>query len=83
LTDVDTQHPNFMQEALVPTNSETHGGDDVGIWASGPGSEAVRGNLEQNVIFHLLTQPQPMIRKYLCAKGYCDNNVPVTLPRAK
>lgn len=83
LTDVDTQHPNFMQEALVPTNSETHGGDDVGIWASGPGSEAVRGNLEQNVIFHLLTQPQPMIRKYLCAKGYCDSNVPVTLPRAK
>lgn len=82
LTDVDTEHPNFMQEALVPTNSESHGGDDVGIWASGPGSEAVRGNLEQNVIFHLLTQPQPMIRKYLCAKGYCEKNVPSKLPTA-
>lgn len=81
LTEVDTEHPNFMQEALVPSNSETHGGDDVGIWASGPGSEAVRGTLEQNVIFHLLTQPQPMIRKYLCAKGYCDKNVPVKLPK--
>ena len=81
LTEVDTEHPNFMQEALVPSNSETHGGDDVGIWARGPGSEAVRGNLEQNVIFHLLTQPQPLIHKYLCAKGYCTNNVPVKLPR--
>ena len=80
LTDVDTEHPNFMQEALVPSNSETHGGDDVGIWASGPGSEAVRGTLEQHVIFHLLTQPQPMIRKYLCTKGYCDKNLPVKLP---
>jgi alkaline phosphatase len=80
LTDVDTEHPNFMQEALVPSNSETHGGDDVGIWASGPGSEAVRGNLEQNVIFHLLTQPQPMIRKYLCSKDFCEKNVPVKLP---
>lgn len=81
LTEVDTQHPNFMQEALVPTNSESHGGDDVGIWARGPGAEAVRGSLEQNVIFHLLTQPQPLIRQWLCAEGYCENNVPVLLPR--
>ncbi len=83
LTDVDTEHPNFMQEALVPGNSETHGGDDVGIWASGPGSQAVRGSLEQNVIFHLLTQPQPLIRKYLCNNGFCEARVPVKLPIAK
>ncbi len=81
LTEVDTEHPNFMQEALVPSNAETHGGDDVGIWARGPGSEAVRGNLEQNVIFHLLTQPQPLIRNYLCGKGYCEKGVPVKLPQ--
>jgi alkaline phosphatase len=83
LTEIDTEHPNFMQEALVPSNSETHGGDDVGIWASGPGSEAVRGTLEQNVIFHLLTLPQPMIRKYLCEKDFCEKNVPVKLPQIK
>lgn len=80
LTDIDTEHPNFMQEALVPTNSESHGGDDVGIWARGPGAEAVRGSLEQNVIFHLLTQPQPLIRQWLCAEGYCEKDVPVMLP---
>ena len=83
LTEVDTEHPNFMQEALVPSNSESHGGDDVGIWARGPGSEAVRGSLEQNVIFHLLTQPQPQVREWLCAKGYCENGVPVLLPKNK
>lgn len=83
LTEVDTQHPNFMQEALVPANSESHGGDDVGIWARGPGAEAVRGSLEQNVIFHLLTQPQPLIRQRLCAKGYCENGVPLLLPQGK
>ena len=83
LTEVDTEHPNFMQEALVPSNSESHGGDDVGIWARGPGSDAVRGSLEQNVIFHLLTQPQPLIRQSLCAKGYCENGVPVLLPKNK
>ncbi len=81
LSDVDTEHPNFMQEALVPSNSESHGGDDVGIWARGPGSEAVRGSLEQNVIFHLLTQPQPLIQQWLCAKGYCENGVASKLPR--
>ena len=80
LTEVDTEHPNFMQEALVPGNSETHGGDDVGIWASGPGSQAVRGSLEQNVIFHLLTQPQPLINRYLCKQGFCDKGVPDMLP---
>ena len=83
LTKVDTQHPNFMQEALVPSNSESHGGDDVGIWARGPGSAAVRGSLEQNTLFHLLTQPQPLIRRYLCDSGYCENGLPVLLPRVK
>jgi alkaline phosphatase len=83
LTEVDTEHPNFMQEALVPGNSETHGGDDVGIWARGPGAQAVHGNMEQNTIFHLLTQPQPIIRKWLCAKNFCAKGVPSKLPILK
>lgn len=83
LTYVDTEHPNFMQEAMVPGNSETHGGDDVGIWARGPGSQAVRGNLEQNTIFHLLTQPQPLIQQWLCAKDFCENGLPNKLPILK
>ena len=60
--------------------AETHGGDDVGVWARGPGSEAVRGNLEQNTLFHLMLQAQPTLRKVLCDAGGCEHGVPVTLP---
>ena len=81
LTTVDTQAPDYLQEALLPMRSETHGGDDVGIWARGPGSTAVRGSVEQNTIFHFLLQATPRLRDALCAKGGCDaNGVPVLLP---
>lgn len=81
LTDVDTEDPDYLQESLYPLKSETHGGDDVGIWARGPGSEAVRGNVEENTVFHFLLQANPRLRAVLCAKGLCDaNGVPVTLP---
>ncbi|WP_371398353.1 alkaline phosphatase [Fretibacter rubidus] len=52
--DVDTTKPGFRQEALVPLNSETHGGEDVAIYASGPGAHLVSGVHEQNVIFHIM-----------------------------
>ncbi|WP_101924735.1 MULTISPECIES: alkaline phosphatase [Luteimonas] len=82
LREVDTEHPDFMQEALVPMKSETHGGDDVGIWARGPGSDAVRGTLEQNVLYHLIVQATPALRAQLCRDGHCNaDGVPVELPR--
>jgi len=81
LADVDTEAPDFMQEALVPMKSETHGGDDVGIWARGPGSSAFRGTLEQNVIYHVIVQATPRLRARLCAAGTCNaDGVPVDLP---
>jgi alkaline phosphatase len=81
LTGVDTAHPDFMQEALVPLTSETHGGDDVGIWARGPGSAAFRGTLEQHVIHHVIVQATPALRARLCAAGTCNRDgVPVELP---
>ena len=81
LHDVDTEHPDFMQEALVPLKSESHGGDDVGIWARGPGSAAFRGTLEQNVIYHVIVQATPALRARLCAAGTCNpDGVPVDLP---
>lgn len=81
LRNVDTQDPDYLQEALVPTAAESHGGDDVGIWARGPGSDAVRGSVEQNTVFHFLLQAMPALRAELCKAGECDGNgVPVTLP---
>lgn len=84
LSHVDTEHPDYMQEALVPTKSETHGGEDVGIWARGPGSKAIRGTMEQNTIYHMIVQATPRLRQRLCEAGTCDaKGVPVDLPTPK
>jgi alkaline phosphatase len=56
LTAVNTEAPGYHQEALVPLASETHGGEDVTIYATGPGAEAVIGVNEQNIIYHILNQ---------------------------
>ena len=82
LTHVDTEDPDYLQEATLPLPNESHGGDDVGVWARGPGSEAVRGSIEQNAIFHFMLQATPRLRDAVCAKGDCDGHgVPVVLPR--
>jgi alkaline phosphatase len=82
LTEVDTEHPDYMQESTVPMADESHGGDDVGIWARGPGAHAVRGTMEQNAIFHILLQSMPALRKPLCARDLCNaDGVPVELPK--
>ncbi len=82
LSQVDTGHPDYLQESLVPLKSESHGGEDVGIWASGPGSEAVRGTVEQNTIYHFIVQATPRLRERLCAANTCNaDGVPVELPK--
>ncbi|MDP5029841.1 alkaline phosphatase [Paraglaciecola sp.] len=54
LSDIDTTSPGFHQEALVPLSSETHSGEDVGIYASGPGALLVNGTNEQSTIYHVM-----------------------------
>ncbi len=66
LTLVDTGHPDFLQEATLPLGSETHAAEDVGIYASGPGAHAFQGVVEQNVIFHVMSQSQKDINAFLC-----------------
>lgn len=56
LSAVDTANPNYMQEATVPMGSETHAGEDVAIYADGPGAYLVRGTLEQNAIYHIMAE---------------------------
>ncbi len=51
---VDTTATGFHQEALIPLEAATHAGEDVTIHAIGPGSEKVRGVLEQNAIFNII-----------------------------
>ena len=56
LSEVDTEHAGFHAETLVPLSSETHGGEDVAIYATGAGSDLIRGVMEQHVIFHVMME---------------------------
>ena len=51
---VDTQSKNFFQESLVPMSSETHGGEDVAIYAGGPWAHLFHRTHEQNYIYHVM-----------------------------
>lgn len=45
-------HPAYLQEATVPTaGAETHAGEDVAIYAIGPGADRVRGTVKNTHIF--------------------------------
>ncbi|MEO2281966.1 alkaline phosphatase [Pseudoalteromonas pernae] len=63
LTNVDTTTPGFHQEALVPMSSETHAGEDVGIYAQGPGAHLVTGTNEQSYIFHVMNYAADLVAK--------------------
>jgi alkaline phosphatase len=56
LTDTDTADPDFRQQSLVPLSSETHGGEDVAIFAIGPGANLVHGVMEENWIFQVMRE---------------------------
>jgi alkaline phosphatase len=63
LNDVDTQSPAYMQEATVPMGSETHAGEDVGIYAYGPNAQLFHGIQEQHVIYHIMADALGMNRR--------------------
>jgi alkaline phosphatase len=63
LTLVDTNSTGFHQESLVPRGSETHAGEDVGIYAMGPGSHLVTGTNEQSVIFHVMDYAADLVKQ--------------------
>jgi alkaline phosphatase len=56
LSTVDTKALDYVQQSALPMGSETHGGDDVGIFAIGPQAHLFGGVVEQNYIYHVLSQ---------------------------
>jgi alkaline phosphatase len=54
LSAVDTTSPDFHQQSLVGMAGETHGGEDVALYARGPGADLARGAINQNEIYHIM-----------------------------
>ena len=50
LTDNIVQAPEYRQQTAVHLGSETHAGEDVALFATGPGAQAFRGVMEQDEI---------------------------------
>jgi alkaline phosphatase len=54
LTQAQAVDPNYLQEALIPLSDETHGGEDVAIYATGVNAHLIRGSMEENWIFYVM-----------------------------
>ena len=51
LTDVEPQDDkNFVQQAGLPAEDESHGGEDVPVYARGPGAGGIHGVMQQHEI---------------------------------
>ncbi|XP_045592704.2 alkaline phosphatase isoform X2 [Procambarus clarkii] len=53
---INTKHPDYRFLAAVPTppNEETHGGEDVAVWAVGPMAHLFHRTHEQNYVAHVM-----------------------------
>lgn len=45
----------YKYPGTFPLSAETHGGDDVAVFATGPWAHLFTGVMEQNVIPHLIS----------------------------
>ncbi len=63
LTDIDTTNPGYHQEALIPLESETHGGEDVALYGMGPGAAGVIGTSEQSIVFHVMNAAADLVKQ--------------------
>lgn len=54
LTQAQVLDPDYQQQTAVQKQSETHAGEDVPLYATGPGSELFGGVMEQNEIGQII-----------------------------
>lgn len=54
LTQEQVLDPDYRQESAVPMGSETHSGEDVIAFATGPQAHLVNGVMEQHTLFHII-----------------------------
>ncbi|RIL01801.1 MAG: alkaline phosphatase, partial [Proteobacteria bacterium] len=54
LRKTDVAHPDYLQESAVPGRNDTHAGEDVAIYATGPGAAFVQGVQEQSYVYYVM-----------------------------
>ncbi len=65
LTDEEVEDMDYRQQSAVNrTEGETHGGEDVALFAKGPGSENVRGVIDQAVLFEIINSALGLTTKH-------------------
>ncbi|XP_002730835.1 alkaline phosphatase-like [Saccoglossus kowalevskii] len=69
ITNVDTESSSYVQQAVIPLKDESHGGEDIPIYADGPMAHLFHGTHEQHYIAHVI--------KYAACLGnsteHCDD----------
>lgn len=71
LLEINMKHKNYQFPTAVPLESETHGGDDVAVFASGPFAHLFTGVYEQNFIPHAMGYASCLgTRKTACTDGW-------------
>jgi alkaline phosphatase len=56
LAAIDTTAPTYKQQSAVPWGSDGHSGEDMPIYAGGPGANLFHGVQEENYIFHAIVE---------------------------
>ncbi|MCC5887510.1 MAG: alkaline phosphatase [Gammaproteobacteria bacterium] len=51
---VDVTDPAMLQESVIPLSFGVHSGEDVPVFARGPGADLVSGVYEQNVLYFIM-----------------------------
>jgi alkaline phosphatase len=59
----EATHLDHRQQAIIPLSSETHGGQDVTIYASGPRAYLFGGVVEQSYVFHVINDALNLTRR--------------------
>ncbi|XP_060115385.1 alkaline phosphatase, tissue-nonspecific isozyme [Heteronotia binoei] len=72
---VDFAHANYQAQSAVPLRQETHGGEDVAVFAKGPLAHLLHGVHEQNYIPHVMAYAACIGQN----KGHCHSGAPRSL----
>ncbi|NXI38536.1 PPBI phosphatase, partial [Galbula dea] len=84
--DFDTANQyNYKQQAAVPLDSESHGGEDVAILAKGPMAHLFHGVQEQTYVAHVMAyaaclEPYTTCHQQDSAPGTCATSLVLLLP---